>query len=523
MKLNVFSISLILAGSVTAFADDTAVQFNIDLTKDLHPISRYIYGVNRKLEGDWAGLPLRREGGNRWTAYNWTNNASNAGNDWHFQNDNGMGNTDSPAAPLVSALENASANKAAMVVTVPINGYVAADKKGDGDVRKSGPDYLTTRFAREEPAKGSPFTLTPDPKSPVVYQDEFVNWVKTKYPYGQTDPLRPIFFSLDNEPDLWNATHKEVHPDKPTYAEIIQKSTDYAKAIKAVEPKAKIFGPVNYGWQGYVRLQDAPDANNRDFQEVFLAAMQAAEKAAGKRLLDVFDIHWYPEASGGGKRIGTPDSGPELIEARVQAPRSLWDPTYTEKSWITKSSTHGPINLLPRMQKKIDANYPGTLLSMTEYNYGGGGHISGAIAEADVLGIFGQQNLFAAAEWPMAKDESFIAAGFKMYRNYDGANATFGDTSVSATTSDAAATSIYASLDSTNKKRLILVAINKTADPITAAINVEHGHGFKTAKPFILTSESTTPRAGDAIKIADAAMWSYTMPGYSVSTIELMP
>ena len=498
-------------------------NLTIDLAKDLHPISRYIYGVNRKLEGDWAGLPLRREGGNRWTAYNWTNNASNAGNDWHFQNDNGMGNTDSPAAPLVSALENASANKAAMVITVPINGYVSADKKGDGDVRKSGPDYLTTRFAREEPAKGSPFTLTPDPKSPVVYQDEFVNWVKTKYPYGQTDPLRPIFFSLDNEPDLWNATHKEVHPDKPTYAEIIQKTTDYAKAIKAVEPKAKIFGPVNYGWQGYVRLQDAPDANNRDFQEVFLAAMQAAEKSAGKRLLDVFDIHWYPEASGGGKRIVTPDSGPELIEARVQAPRSLWDPTYTEKSWITKSSTHGPINLLPRMQKKIDDNYPGTPLSMTEYNYGGGGHISGAIAEADVLGIFGRQNLFAAAEWPMAKDESFIAAGLKMFRNYDGSNAMFGDTSISATTSDVAATSIYASLDSTNKQRMILVAINKTANPITATMNIEHGPGFKTAKVFILTGESATPHAAEAVKIADPAKWSYTLPGYSVSTIEVGP
>jgi hypothetical protein len=523
MKLILFSIALLLARSSVAFADDGTVEFKIDLAKDSHPISRYIYGVNRKLEGDWAGLPLRREGGNRWTAYNWTNNASNAGNDWHFQNDNIMGNTDSPAAPLVSALENASANKAGTIVTVPINGYVSADKKGDGDVRKSGADYLQTRFVREEPAKGSSFTLTPDPKSPIVYQDELVNWVKTKYPYGQTDPLRPIFFALDNEPDLWSSTHEEVHPDKPTYAEIIQKTTDYAKAIKAVKPKAKIFGPVNYGWQGFVRLQDAPDAKNRDFQEVFLAAMQAAEKSTGQRLLDVLDVHWYPEASAGGKRIVTPDSNPEVIEARVQAPRSLWDATYTENSWITKASTHGPINLLPRLQKKIDANYPGTLLAMTEYNYGGGGHISGAIAEADILGIFGQQNLFAAAEWPMAKDESFIAAGLKMYRNYDGANATFGDTSVSATTSDVPATSIYASLDSTNKNRMVLVAINKTAAPITATINVEHGLGFKTAAAFIVTSESATPRPGDAVKIDDAAKWSYTMPGYSISTIDVVP
>src|SRR5262249_15775250 len=155
---------------------------------------------------------------------------------------------------------------------------VAADKNGGGDVRKSGEDYLKTRFRIEKAAKGSAFTLTPDPKSEIVYQDEFVNWIKTKYPYGQTDPLRPIFFCLDNEPDLWQGTHKEVHPDPVTYAEVIEKSIDYARAIKDVEPKAKIFGPVNYGWQGYVRLQNAPDAKNRDFQEVYLAEMNAAEK-----------------------------------------------------------------------------------------------------------------------------------------------------------------------------------------------------------------------------------------------------
>ena len=316
---------------------------------------------------------------------------------------------------------------------------------------------------------------------------------------------------------------QEVHPDKPTYAEIIQKSTDYAKAIKAVEPKAKIFGPVNYGWQGYVRLQDAPDARGRDFQEVYLAAMRDAEKSAGKRLLDVFDIHWYPEASGGGKRIVTPDSSPALIEARMQAPRSLWDPTYTETSWITRSSTHGPIALLPRMQKKIDANYPGTLLAMTEYNYGGGGHISGAIAEADVLGIFGRENVFAAAEWPMARDESFIAGGLKMFRNYDGNNAAFGDTSVSASTSDVASTSIYASLDSTNKKRMVLVAINKTAEPVTAAIAIEHGGPVKSAKVFQLTGESATPHKAEPIQIANPSHWNYTMPPSSVSAIELLP
>src|SRR5581483_7881435 len=143
-----------------------------------------------------------------------------------------------------------------------------------------------------------------------------------KYPYGETDPIRPIFFSLDNEPDIWSATHAETHPEPLTYAELISKSIEYATAIKNVEPKALVFGAVNYGWNGYVTLQNAPDANHRDFHDVFLAAMAKADKKAGRRLIDSLDVHWYPEAQGGKVRVTEPDSSPEVVKARLQAPRS---------------------------------------------------------------------------------------------------------------------------------------------------------------------------------------------------------
>lgn len=157
-------------------------------------------------------------------------------------------------------------------------------------------------------------------------------------------------------------------------------------------------------------LQGAPDAAGRDFQEFWLSQVAAAEQAAGRRLVDVLDVHWYPEATRGGTRIIGTDTTPAVVAARLQAPRSLWDPSYTETSWITSSSTFGPIRLIPRLFDKIAASDPGTKLAITEYNYGGGSHISGAIAEADVLGVFGREGVFAAAEWPLASDESFIGA-----------------------------------------------------------------------------------------------------------------
>src|SRR5262249_38935497 len=171
-------------------------------------------------------------------------------------------------------------------------------------------------------------------------------------------------------------------------------------------------GPLQAGasGQGRTLLQGAPDAAGRDFQEFWLSQVAAAEQAAGRRLVDVLDVHWYPEATRGGTRIIGTDTTPAVVAARLQAPRSLWDPSYTETSWITSSSTFGPIRLIPRLFDKIAASDPGTKLAITEYNYGGGSHICGAIAEADVLGVFGREGVFAAAEWPLASDESFIGA-----------------------------------------------------------------------------------------------------------------
>src|SRR5262249_54012644 len=153
--------------------------------------------------------------------------------------------------------------------------------------------------------------------------------------------------------DLWSSTHPRIHPNPVTYAELVQRDTDFAEAIKAVAPAALVFGPASYGWAGYVSLQGASDGAGRDFLDFYLDAMRAAGDARGARLLDVLDLHWYPEAQGGGVRIIGADAGADVVAARVQAPRSLWDDSYTETSWITQDSTHAPIRLLPRLREKI--------------------------------------------------------------------------------------------------------------------------------------------------------------------------
>ena len=64
------------------------VTITIDPT-NTHAISPYIYGTNF-YSGNTGAPPLLtfdRDGGNRWTAYNWETNASNAGSDYLYEND----------------------------------------------------------------------------------------------------------------------------------------------------------------------------------------------------------------------------------------------------------------------------------------------------------------------------------------------------------------------------------------------------------------------------------------------------
>ncbi len=489
------------------------VSFDIRSDRDVHRISPLIYGTNGAKDIANTRQTLVRLGGNRWTAYNWENNASNAGSDYYYQNDSYLSSSSAPGDAVYRGVETARKAGAATLVTVPIVDYVAADTKGGGDVRDSGANYLSTRFKQNHATKGAAFSATPNVADGAVYQDEFVSWLKN------AEPNANILFSLDNEPDLWSDTHPEVHPSPVGYAELVKRNSDYAKAIKAVWPGAKVVGPVSYGWYGFVTLQDAPDGSgNGEFIDYYLTQMRAAERAAGKRLVDYLDLHWYPEVQAGGARITGSGTSSAVVSAREQAPRSLWDPSYTETSWIT-GYLGEPLRLLKRMQDKIAANYPGTGLAITEWNYGGGGHISGAIATADVLGIFGRENVGLANFWELSEDESYTYAAFRAFRNFDGAGATFGDTSIQAANSDVSNASVYASIDAARPSRMVVVAINKSSAKKTAGIKVAHTSAYSQARVYTLTASGPSLKPGSAVSAVATNAFRYEMPAQSVSVL----
>jgi hypothetical protein len=525
------TVTVTVTGSVYITPDDPGtadLRFTLHSGQDVHPISRWIYGYNG---GTWdasmaPGTTLGRLGGNRWTAYNWETNASNAGTDWGpYSNDGYLSGSSTPGEAVRPYVANAQAANAGIIVTVPMQGWASADKNGNVDITQP----VSTRFLPTQAKKGSSYANPPSLTDGRVCLDEFVWWLDGRFPSARSDPNRPVFHMLDNEPDLWYDTHREVQRSKLRYDQLIPASIALSAAIKDVVPEATVMGPASYGWNGFVNLQDAPDANGRDFLETYLAELKTASDTQGRRLLDVLDLHWYSEAQGGGQRVVGGDNSSAVAAARIQAPRSLWDATYTETSWITQYSTLGPIRLIPRILGKIAAKYPGTRLSFSEYNHGGEDHISGGLAQADTLGIFGREGVFAANVWPVTSNRAFSYGAFRLFRNYDGAGAAFGDTSFRAVSSDDARGSVYGSLVAGDASRVVVLLLNKDTAARTCGFALTHTQLFGRAEVYQLTASSPI-QSGSAVpqRQADLTLTlrnalRTTLPALSATVLVLRP
>ncbi len=501
--------------------DGGELRLAVNAAKVIGGISPYVYGINSQKIGD-TGATVRRNGGNRGSVYNWELNASNAGKDYHHQNDKwpcqvmGYKTCDEPGAQFVEFIKENQAAGAESVVEIPMQDYVSADDKGPVRENESAP---SSRFLKNYPKKNGELVLPPKTNDGAVYQDEFVKLLVTRF--GKASDGGPKFYSLDNEPALWNTTHPRVHPNPVTYEELVQRSEATAAAILDVDPSAFILGGVYFAWSEIQNLASAGEYQkyNAVYErqvDYFLDMMKKLEKRHGKRLVHGLDFHWYPEARGR-KRITEEASDKKTVDARLQAPRSFWDPTYQEKSWIADQIA-GPIRLLPFLKEVIAKRYPGTQLTMTEYNFGGTSHISGGLAQIDVLGVLGREGVYLANYWGSGAGVGdlppYIAQAFKLYRNYDGKGGKFGDIAVAATTPDLAAVSIFAAKNSKNPGELGVIVVNKDQQKRFAGV-IAVG-GYKSARAFVLDSSGPVLKSGPPATVAGGVI-KYTLPPLSAT------
>ncbi|MBY0522487.1 MAG: hypothetical protein K2R98_03780 [Gemmataceae bacterium] len=525
-----------------------AVNISVDAAAGQHLIDANIYGT---AHADTAALidlnsPLNREGGNMASTYNWQQNASNHGNDWYFESI-----ADGPGVPSQSADSFVSATKAGGAqasLTIPMLDYIA--KLGAN--RSILGSYSTTKYGAQQdtdpwlPTAGNGILTNSqaitwnnpnDANTPnsVALQQAWVQHLIATFGNSGSGGLR--YYTMDNEPGLWDETHQDVHPNGTTMTELRDKIIAYASMVKALDPGAKILGPEEWGWTNYFISGADAAAENWGATYNGMAAMpwlldqlRQYNVTTGQRLLDYFTLHYYPQGNEFSDDVST---ATQLL--RNQSTRSLWDPNYVDQSWVgTTGINGGKVNLIPMMHSWVNSYYPGTKIGITEYNWGAEGHMNGATTQADVLGIFGREGLDLANRWetPAVGTPTYLA--MKMYRNYDGNDSTFGDTSVSTSAPNPDQVAAYSAVRSSDGALTIMV-INKNlysaSNPgatTSITINVSNFETGGVAQQWQLAAINPSNQTNAAItRLADVHFtgnsFTFSVPMQSIELFVLMP
>lgn len=517
---------IVLSATAPVSAEQPASQIIVTPSEQLREISPYIYGINFGVKPNAVSAQSIRLGGNRLSAYNWENNMSNAGSDYYNSSDMYLVNDLSnefkavPGGPALALSDQAQKYDIPYtLLTLQMLGYVTSSERGMLTEENCPPSEY---WVKVENRKNGELSLAPDKDDETVYTDEYLHYLFDKL--GKSDSATGIkAYALDNEPGLWRYTHSLVQREAMACSELLERSIDLAGVVKEMDPEAEVFGPSLFGYSAFVDLAGAPDWRQlktenryRWFIDYYLDEMRKAEETSGVRLLDVLDIHFYTEAKGAcGERSCSHYDNDDCIKARLDSVKSLYDETYREDSWITDIGAEF-FPLLPNLQQSIDQYYPDTRIAFTEYNFGGGDHISGAVAQADMLGIFAEQGVYFATIWSFDNNQYQLSA-INMFTNYDGSGNGFGDTLVKSESSDENI-SVYASIDGADDSTVKVIVTNHSIHEETPVeMELSSESGYQSAEVYSLYGDSTQIRPMLPADNISGNTFFYTLPPLSVT------
>jgi hypothetical protein len=451
---------------------------SVDAAANVHAIDPNIYGTAFASTAQLADLnvPLNRDGGNASDTYSYQQDATNHGSDWYFES---IASGSGSGQGMDSFVATTQAGGARPSITLNLFDWAAKLGAGRSNLgsfsvatygAQQSTDPWNSNWGNGVHTNGSNVTGN-DPNdayvtnSPTIEQAWIQHLIGT---FGDSQHGGVPYYTLGNEPGLWNSTHRDIHLAGDTLPELRDRIISYASMVKSLDPAAMILGPEEWGWTNYyISGADAAAGNwgatynGLNAEAWLLDQLRQHDAATGQRLLDYFTLHFYPQ---GGQFSNDVSTNMELL--RNRSTRSLWDPNYVDESWIASTGINGgKVNLINQMKNWVSTYYPGTKIGLTEYNWGAEGDMNGATTQADIWGIFGREGLNLADRWttPATGTPTYLA--MKMYRNYDGNNSAFGDRSVSATVGNPDQVDAFGAVRSSDGALTVMVVNKNLFDP----------------------------------------------------------
>ena len=528
MRIVTASVFLILTCAIAPPIKAATIAVQVDLQADRHPVNPLIFGVSGSPDLSHLAYPLVRWGGNSTTRYNWQADVHNTASDWFFMNiadGDGTASSSSVEALIASTLAAGSQP----LLTLSTIGWMPKpiqQKRWSFSVAKYGPQLVTECSYFSPPpswcaadagngecnpaqnqsghCNAAGYIVGNDPldTSDVSTAQTQTNWMAhLQQRFGTAGNGGVRYYALDNEPMLWNSTHRDVHPAPLTYDEIWQRTVTYASAIKAQDPAAKIPGPVTWGYCDLFgsAADNCLDGSDRaahggvPFVQWYLQQVCSYQAAHGVRLVDYLDLHYYPQGDGV-VDFSDPPNGSEtatISSRRLRSLKELNDPGWDSESWLSDLGNSAPWhysrpNLIPRVRAWIDSSCPGTGLSISEYNWGADNGASSALAQAEALAIFAREGVDMAARWVVPSAGSLVERAFRLYLDFDGNGQRVGGESTRATSANVDALGAYA-LHQPGARVMILL-FNKATSTTTATLNF----GTRLTGPWKLYQFSAT-------------------------------
>ncbi|MEO8461198.1 MAG: glycoside hydrolase family 44 protein [Dokdonella sp.] len=521
-----------LSAAFESSASAAAIAVSVDTTANVHPFSPLIFGV---AFGDAArntqiGYTLRRWGGNSVTRYNWQVDVHSTAFDYFFENIPGASDR-SHVPPLGNDADafvsEALSNGGQALITIPTIGWTPRADSPLGHPYFAG--FSIAKYGAQQSSdpydldagngvrsNGTPITSNdPLDTSTAVganFQNGWVAHLQATFGGAATGGVR--FYALDNEVMLWNSTHRDVHPAATTYDETWSKALTYGTAIKQQDPGAQVLGPVTWG---YCDLFGSAADNCLDgadraahgglaFVPWYLQQVCAHPLAGGVHAVDYLDLHYYPQ----GSNVALNDDDSATTAARrLRSLKELYSSTWVSESWISdlgdsNANHYDKPNLIPRARAWIDQYCPGTKLAITEYNWGNDNTASGAVAQAELLGIFARDGVDLATRWVAPAANTRAERAFTLFLNYDGAGKKVQGNSISAQSANSDQLGAYAFAG--NGRTFVLLTNKDTlTHDVALSFNSAHNagwnlYGFDATHAVHLVGSGTV--AGTSLNLA---------------------